>query len=93
MYLHLHVIALMIATLIERQLRKVMVKNEISNLPIYPEERNCPAPTIYDIVRTFRNVERYEVVENEKLTVFPAQLNKIQRDVLKLLEVPVSLFH
>jgi transposase len=91
-YLHIHVIALMISSLIERELRLAIKKNTIEHLPLYPEDRHCPYPTTFDVVRAFRNVERYEVVENEKVTVFPAQLNKTQRQVLKLLEVPVSLY-
>lgn len=91
-YLHIHVIALMISSLIERELRLAMKKNAVEHLPLYPEERHCPYPTTFDIVRAFRNVERYEVVENDKVTVFPAQLNKIQRQILKLLEVPMSLY-
>ncbi len=92
-YLHLHVIALMVSALIERQLKKALEKNKIDNLPLYPEGRHCPAPSIYDLVRTFKNVERYETIECAKVTVFPAQLTKTQRQVLKLLEVPVALYH
>jgi transposase len=91
-YLHLHVIALMVSSLIERHLRKAIEKDKIEKFPLYPEERHCSAPTLFDIVRAFRNVERYEIVENDKTTIFPAQLNKIQKQVLKLLEVPISRY-
>jgi hypothetical protein len=43
-------------------------------------------------VRVFRGVERYEVLDGEKLTLFPAKLNGLQRQLLKLLEVPTSLY-
>ncbi|MFH1405363.1 MAG: IS1634 family transposase [Patescibacteria group bacterium] len=90
--LHVHVMALMIATLIERQLRIAMKRNAIESLPIYPEGKPCKYPTIYDVVRLFRGVERYEVEHSDKMIVFPAELNKIQKQVLGFLEVPISIY-
>ena len=92
-YLHMHVMALMVATLIERQLRKAMKRCSLSSLPLYPEDRPCPYPTIYDIVRVFRGVERYEVIEKERVILFPAQLTPLQKQLLQMLEVPISLYH
>ena len=91
-YLHMHVMALMVATLIERQLRRAMHQHSIPALPIYPEDRPCRYPTLFDIVRVFRQVERYEVLEAERVTLFPAQLNRLQRQLLEFLEVPASLY-
>lgn len=92
-YLHMHVMAIMVASLIERQLRKAMRQRSIHALPIYPENRPCPYPTIFDIVRLFRGVERYEVADGERTTIFPAQLTPLQKQVLRLLEVPLSWYH
>ncbi len=89
-YLHIHVMALMVASLIERKIRLAMKKNRIRSLPIYPEDRVCFSPTIFDITRLFRNVERYEVTAGEKTLIFPAELTKIQKQVLNLLEVPMA---
>lgn len=89
-FLHIHVMALMVAALIERKLRLAIKKEGIESLPIYPEKRACKAPTIFDIVRLFRNVERYEVTTNEDTMIFPAQLTPEQKQVLKLLEVPIA---
>jgi transposase len=91
-YLHMQVMALMVATLIERQLRLAMKRQAIDSLPIYPEDKDCRYPTTFDIVRLFNNVERYEVQENDRAFIFPAQLNKIQKQVLELLEVPIALY-
>lgn len=90
--LHIHVMALMVATLIERKLRLAMRKNKIQSLPIYPESRQCKFPTVFDVVRLFRGVERYEVEGDGPLQIFPATLSPIQKQVLNLLEVPVSLY-
>ena len=91
-YLHMHVMALMVATLIERQLRRAMKRRSIPSLPLYPEDRPCPYPTLFDIVRVFRGVERYEVLDGERLTLFPARLNPLQKQLLEMLEVPLSLY-
>ena len=91
-FLHIHVMALMVATFIERKLRLAMKKKGIDSLPIYPEKRACKAPTIFDIVRLFRNVERYEVETSDETTVFPAELTPEQREVLTLLEVPIAMY-
>ena len=92
-YLHMHVMALMVASLIERTLRLAMKKKGISSLPIYPANRACPSPTIFDIARLFKNVERYEVTASDKIMLFPAELTKTQKEVLDLLEVTVAAYH
>jgi transposase len=91
-FLHMHVMALMVAALIERKLRLAMRHKGISSLPIYPENRPCKAPTIFDIVRLFRNVERYEVTTGDDTIVFPAELTDTQKEVLTLLEVPIAAY-
>lgn len=91
-FLHVHVMALMVASLIERKLRSAMRQQGITSLPIYPEHRACTCPTIFDIVRLFKNVERYEVVAGENTMIFPAELTDIQKEVLSLLEVPVAAY-
>ena len=91
-YIHMHVMALMVAALIERTLRLAMRKNKICSLPIYPENRSCTTPTMFDIVRLFRNVEAYEVTVGDDTMVFPPELTDIQKEVLRLLDVPLALY-
>jgi transposase len=91
-YLHMHVMALMVAALIERTLRRAMQRKKLTSIPIYPESRPCPAPTIFDVVRLFRNVERYEVQASGDTIVFPAELTEAQSQVLELLEIPASAY-
>ncbi len=88
----MHVMALMMAALIERTLRRAMQRRKLASIPIYPESRACPAPTVFDVVRLFRTVERYEVQSNNNTIVFPAELTDARRQVLKLLEIPVSAY-
>ena len=91
-FLHLHVMALMVATLIERKLRQAMKREGFKSLPIYPEKKECPYPTMFDLARLFRNVERYEVAIGDDIHVFPAQLSAVQKQVLELLEVPLAAY-
>jgi len=91
-YLHMHVMTLMVATLIERELRRAMHQRSIPALPLYPEDRPCRYPTLFDIVRVFRQVERYEVLEGERVTLFPAKLTRLQHQLLEFLGVPTSLY-
>jgi transposase len=86
-YLHVHVMALMVGSLIERRLRQAMRKKKLQSLPIYPEDRPCASPTIFDIVRLFKNVERYEVTSGDEILIFPVELSKIQKEVLNLLSI------
>lgn len=91
--LHMQVMSLMVASIIERQLRLAMKKAKIKSLPIYPEERECKTPTMFDLMRLFKNVERYEVMQGDELSIYPAAINKTQKEVLKLLGIPVSSYH
>lgn len=89
-YLHMHVMALMVGALIERTLRRAMARKKLTSIPIYPENRPCPAPTMFDVVRLFQNVERYEAQVGAETIVFPAELTDRQKQVLELLEVPFA---
>ena len=86
-FLHVHVMALMVGALIERRLRQAMREKKLQSLPIYPEGRPCASPTIFDIVRLFKSVERYEVTSRDEILIFPAELSKIQKEVLNLLNI------
>jgi transposase len=89
-YLHMHVMALMVSALIERTLRRAMARKKLTSIPIYPESRPCPAPTMFDVVRLFQNVERYEAQVGKETIVFPAELTDTQKQVLELLEIPIA---
>ena len=91
-FLHVHVMAFMVSSLIERRLRQAMQKNKLQYLPIYPEERRCASPTIFDIARLFKRVERYEVTSGDEILIFPAELTKAQKQVLDLLNIPLAAY-
>lgn len=74
-----------LTSLIERKLRQAMRSADIEPLPIHPEGRYCPSPTIFDLARRFRNVERYKVTLGDEITIFLAEPTEIRKQVLKLL--------
>lgn len=92
--LDLVILSLCIATLMERDLRNGMKRNGLTSIPIYPEERECKHPTAHSIIRAFQNVEKFEVMDREGNTMeyFPPMLTPLQKQILNLMEVPLTLY-
>lgn len=89
---HVYFIALMVAALIERQIRGSMKREGIGALPIYPEARECKAPTSPRIFGTFAQVDWYKHIAAGTATVFPVKLNPTQAQVLSLLGLPKTIY-
>jgi transposase len=89
----LYFIGLLVQALIERELRNAMVRNHIDKLPLYPEERLCRWPTTEQVFRLFSLAEMHMLsVRGRQLQVFDPKLTELQRQVLKLLGVPVGAY-
>jgi transposase len=88
------VMALSVASLMERDLRLGMIKYDIDTLPVYPEKRECKHPTTQSIVRVFAPVEKYELLDQDGhgTEYFPPNLSPLQKQILELMEVPIGLF-
>lgn len=86
--LHVYFIALMVAALVEREVRQAMAKQGIEYLPIYPERRHCKAPTAPRLLDYFSQVEWYRHVGKDSEAVFPVELSALQEQILRLLSVP-----
>ena len=71
-----------------------MRRNGLTSIPIYPEERECQYPTAHSIIWVFRNVEKFEITdrENNLKEYFPVKLTSLQKQILNLMEVPMSLY-
>jgi len=79
-------IALIIQSLLEREVRKNMERNNIEGMYIYPEQRECKYPTSSIIFDRFFNVCRYEIIEsNNVIERYYDELNKTQKDILDLI--------
>jgi transposase len=90
--LHVYFIALMVAALIEREIRRSMARDKIASLPIYPEERECKAPTSPRVFGTFSRVDWYKQVAQDSEAHFPVELTDTQTEILRLLGLPRKLY-
>lgn len=89
--LFLYFIALLVRSLIEREVRKKMAQRGITNLPLYPEKRLCYAPTTDRILSFFRPIQLHSLFQNDKIIqTFTPQYNPIQIQLLELLGVQKS---
>ena len=78
--------ALLVESLLERELRRAMESDGVQTLPLYPEGRPCRYPTTPRVFEVFENVQRHRlVVDGQPAAVMVTQLSPLQRTVLKLL--------
>ena len=91
-FLHVCFLALMVAALIERELRHRMTEERIESIPIYPEERECRAPTSPRVFELFSQVDWFQHVSGDDAIVYPVELTSLQREVLRLLGVPRKVY-
>ncbi len=68
-----------------------MRQRAIATRPLYPEDRPCRYPTMFDIVRGFRGIVCYEVPHGGQVTLFPAKLSPLQLQLLPLLVASAAL--
>lgn len=89
----LYFVALLIQALIERDLHRAMARENIDELPLYPEERMTRRPTSEQLLRLFSLTQRSRLFRAEQqLQVFHPQLTDLQTHVLQLLDAPPDAF-
>jgi transposase len=78
--------ALVVQTLLERELRKAMARAGEASLALYPEDRPCARPTTHRLIEVFSSIQRHEVRVGEGETqVMVTKLTKTQRSIIRLL--------
>jgi hypothetical protein len=81
--------ALLVESLLERELRRAMGREGVESLPLYPEGRPCRRPTARRVIDLFEDVQRHELAAARGLAVvFTTELTRLQRKVLRLLGMP-----
>jgi len=90
----LYFIALLIQALIERELRSAMEKENLEDLPLYPEERANHRPTAEQILRLYSLIQRHRLCEEDgrQVQLFEPELTDLQQQVLSLLGVPETVY-
>jgi transposase len=92
-FLFLYFIALTVHALLERQLRQAMKARGIKSIPLYPEERECTAPTADKILELFEPLRRNRLFAGSRLKrTFWDPLSPAQQLVLELLNVPYAAY-
>lgn len=88
-----HFLAMLAEALIEREIRTSMKAEGLDGIPLYPELRNCPAPSAPRILEIFNGAQRHHLMSNGRLVkVFDPELTPLQQQVLDLLHVPSSVY-
>jgi transposase len=91
--LFLEYLALTVHALIERELRQSMADAHIPKLPLYPEARDCSAPTAARIFDLFEHVQVHTLwADGHKLQSFEPQLTPLQLQLLDILHVPTASY-
>ena len=88
-----HFLALLIHALIERQIRTAMTNTGAASIDLYPEDRDCPAPSAARILDIFADHTRHHLHHHGRLVqVFEPHLQTRHRAVLRLLAIPSSAY-
>ncbi|MCA1698985.1 MAG: hypothetical protein LC790_08820 [Actinobacteria bacterium] len=88
-----HFLALLTHALIERQIRTAMTASGTTAINLYPEERDCPAPSAARVLDIFADVTRHQLHHAGRLVqTFEPDLDARQRAVLRLLGLSANAY-
>ena len=90
-----HFLAMLAGALIEREIRTSMSNQGLAGIPLYPELRNCPAPSAPRILEIFDDVQRHQLIDHDAQIVqtFEPEFTDLQQQVLDLLHIPASVYN
>ncbi|GAA4382618.1 IS1634 family transposase [Agromyces bauzanensis] len=90
-----HFLAMLTEALIEREIRTSMSNQGLAGIPLYPELRNCPAPTAPRILEIFNDIQRHQLIDHDGQIVqtFEPELTDLQQQVLDLLHIPTNVYN
>jgi len=77
---------LLVESLLERELRRAMFREELESLPLYPEGRACRRPTARRVIDVFEEVQHHDLnVDGKAAVSFTTALTPLQGEGLRLL--------
>jgi transposase len=86
-------VVLLVHALIERQLRQAMKARGVKTLPLYPEQRQCKAPSAARILEVFENLQRHLLYQSgQHIQRFDVEFSDRQKELLDLLDVSSDAF-
>ena len=91
--LAVYFLALMVQSLLERELRKAMESAGVESLPLYPEGRPCVRPTTRQVLDAFQPLSLHKLLRGRKSPCFfHSDLAPLHRQLLKLLRIPATAY-
>jgi transposase len=88
-----HFLAMITEAIIERKIRASMKAEGLTGIELYPELRNCSAPSAPRIFEIFSGMQRHRLMEGDQVVrVFEPKLTTVQEKVLDLLHIPHSVY-
>ncbi len=93
-FLFMEFLAMTVHALVERELRRAMEREGTEKLFLYPEDRDCKAPTAARVFEVFGSMQRHILrqEDGEVMQKFMPELSEAQEQVLDLLGISVSQF-
>lgn len=86
-------LAMLISALIEREVRAGMHQADLDTIGLYPEFRNCTAPSTARVLEIFATVSRHQLHHHGvPVKTFHPELTAQQLQVLQLLNLAPSLY-
>ena len=86
-------VAQLVASLIERTVRKNMIREGLKDLPILPEGRPSKQPSAAQILETFAQRSEHQLYEGStKIKTFIEPLQNIENVVLRLLNLSQDIY-
>ncbi|NNN09832.1 MAG: IS1634 family transposase [Acidimicrobiaceae bacterium] len=89
-----HFFALVIQALIEREIRGAMKTAHQTSIALYPELRECAAPSAHRVLEIFAHVARHVLrdADGTIVKIYEPTLTPLQFQVLELLGIPASVY-
>jgi hypothetical protein len=70
-----------------------MAREKLPQLPLYPGERECRAPSAERILETSAPLQRHRLRDQGQLVqTFEPELTDLQQQILTLMRLPASIF-
>ena len=80
-----YLLALLVESLLERELRKAMESEGIESLPLYPEGRACRRPTARKVIDLFEEVQRHELSAGKRpAVIFATKFSRLGDRVMEI---------
>ena len=92
--LAVYFLALMVQSLLERELRRAMESAKLPSIPLYPEGRPCTRPTTRRVLDYFAPLARHTLTSStaSKSESITTSLTPLHRQLLNLLGIPTTAY-